>query len=124
MAEYVMLEIQAKGTSITEKKFREAINGCRPQQQYKYHLIFVEDRVAVVPFNDSYSMKTFENCVNTNLQRDGGSLEGLVAIYESDLNKFSSSVKAQILQVIEQIQEDGNSVEGFTIFSQNNSALK
>lgn len=123
MAQYVILELEAKGSSITQSKFREAINGCRRQQDYKYHIIFVKDRVALLGFNDSYSVNTFEGCVNTNLALDGGSLEGLVVIHESDLNKFSQTVRNEILQLVEQIEGDENTVEGFSVNSQSSPVL-
>lgn len=124
MAEYVMLELQAAGSSVTQTILREAINGCRPRQEYKYKIIFVKARVAVVAFNDRYEVKNFERCVNNNLARDGGSLEGLLVIHESDLSKFSQTIRDEIIQLVEQIESDGNSVEGFAVVSQNNPALK
>lgn len=113
MAEYLILDLQATGSSVTQVAFRGAINGCRPRQDYQYNIIFITARHAVVAFNDAYSLRTFEGCVNNNLERDNGELAGLTVVHESDLGSYSQTVRQQIEDLVEQIQGNGNTVEGF-----------
>lgn len=113
MATYVLLNLTASGTGVTQTIFREAINGCRRRQDYQYQIIFVSARNAIVALNDAYNSKTFEDCVDTKLNASGGSVSGMVVIHEGDLGQFSHAIQTQILQLVQQIQNDGNTVEGF-----------
>ena len=113
MATYVLLDLVATGSNITQTKFRDAINGCRKKQDYGYAPVFISARHCVSPLDDASSTNTFENCVNTNLGRDGGSLDGLTVVHEDDLNQYSAGVQGQIRALVQQIEAAGNTVEGF-----------
>ncbi|MBV9789500.1 MAG: hypothetical protein JOZ51_15045 [Chloroflexi bacterium] len=113
MATYVLLNLTASGSKVTQRVFQEAINGCRPQADYKYRIIFATEQDAIVALNNAYPRDQFENCVKANLARSGGELEPMVVVQAGDLGQFSRTVQTQILQLVQQIQNDGNTVEGF-----------